>query len=84
MTLAVMTRATLGHTGRPLRADAATQVIYGFVLMSAVLRVIAAFSGSLALLDVSAALWITGFALYVAAYARPLLTRKPAGIEARC
>src|SRR5499427_4340768 len=28
MTLAVMTRAALGHTGQPLKASAATQVIY--------------------------------------------------------
>ncbi len=84
MTLAVMTRATLGHTGRPLRAGAATQLIYGCVMISAVLRISAALAGSPVLLDISAALWIAGFALYVAAYARPLLTRKPAGIEARC
>src|SRR3546814_3749121 len=31
MTLAVMTRATRGHTGRPLEADRATVLIYIFV-----------------------------------------------------
>lgn len=41
MTLAVMTRATLGHTGRTLAADRATIVIYGLVTAGAVLRVTA-------------------------------------------
>ena len=39
MTLAVMTRATLGHTGRPLAASATTQVIYLCALAAALLRV---------------------------------------------
>src|SRR3546814_17710280 len=38
MTLAVMTRATLGHTGRALKADAATAVIYLSVAASAAIR----------------------------------------------
>ena len=47
MTLAVMTRASLGHTGQPLQAGPATQAIYGFVLLAAVLRIVAAFAGSI-------------------------------------
>ena len=39
MTLAVMTRASLGHTGRPLLADGPTHLIYGLVLLAAGLRV---------------------------------------------
>ncbi|MGE0737494.1 MAG: NnrS family protein, partial [Alphaproteobacteria bacterium] len=38
MTLAVMTRATLGHTGRPLHAGVATQLIYALIFCSAILR----------------------------------------------
>src|SRR3546814_16243067 len=41
MTLAVMTRATRGHTGRPLQADRATVLIYILVHLGALLRVIA-------------------------------------------
>lgn len=41
MTLAIMTRASLGHTGRPKRADAKTVLIYGLVNLGAVLRVVA-------------------------------------------
>src|SRR3546814_11953490 len=41
MTLAVMTRATRGHTGRPLEVDRATVAIYFLVHVGALLRVIA-------------------------------------------
>jgi uncharacterized protein involved in response to NO len=47
MTLAVMTRASLGHIGRPLEAGFGTQAIYGLVLAAAVLRIAAAFTGSM-------------------------------------
>jgi uncharacterized protein involved in response to NO len=41
MTLAVMTRATLGHTGRGVSAPSSTKVIYGAVLCAALARVAA-------------------------------------------
>ena len=41
MTLAIMTRATLGHPGRALTADRATCWIYGLVQAGAVMRVAA-------------------------------------------
>jgi len=43
MILAVMTRATLGHTGRALEADRATVLIYVLVTLGAMLRVAAPF-----------------------------------------
>lgn len=42
MTLAVMTRATLGHTGRELTASVQTQLIYAAVFIAAVARICAA------------------------------------------
>jgi uncharacterized protein involved in response to NO len=83
MTLAVMTRATLGHTGHALQAGLATQAIYALVLLAAVMRIIAAFTGALALIDASGAAWIAGFALFVAAYGPLLVLRKPAWSAAR-
>ena len=41
MTLAMMTRATLGHTGRALTADVATVWIYGLAQVGALFRVLA-------------------------------------------
>jgi uncharacterized protein involved in response to NO len=78
MTIAVMTRATLGHTGQPLKAGIATQAIYVLVLMGALLRIAAAFSGSIVLLECGGALWISGFAGFVIVYGPLLATHKPA------
>src|SRR6185312_14453227 len=77
MTLAVMTRATLGHTGQPLQASAATQAIYVCVLIAAVLRICAAFHGSMILLEAAGTLWIAGFAGFALVYAPLLVRRKP-------
>jgi len=84
MTLAVMTRATLGHTGNALHAGPVTQAIYALVFLAAVLRIVAAFTGSLALLDYAGGAWIVGFATFAVVYGRLLVTRKPAWAEARC
>jgi uncharacterized protein involved in response to NO len=75
MTLAVMTRATRGHTGRILSADSTTVAIYLLVNIAALVRVAAAFGGawSMSLLVVSAILWIGAFALFVISYAPMVL-----------
>jgi uncharacterized protein involved in response to NO len=39
MTIAVMTRATLGHTGRQLKASIGTQCVYAAVIAAAVMRI---------------------------------------------
>ncbi len=72
MTLAVMTRATLGHTGQTLHANAATVGLYLCLFGSVVLRLLA---GSLpALLTLSGLLWIATFAGFTMTYG-PLLMR---------
>jgi uncharacterized protein involved in response to NO len=75
MILAVMTRATLGHTGRALRADAATQTIFALVNLAALLRIIGAWTtdGQADLLEVSAFAWVGAFALFAAHYGPMLL-----------
>ena len=77
MTLAVMTRATLGHTGRPLSADRWTVAIYLFVAAAAGLRVAAPFLADvyLPLLWTSGLAWSTAFGLFVVHYGRMLLSR---------
>ena len=77
MILAVMTRASLGHTGRPLRAHPIVAVAYGVVALAVMVRV---FGPKLLAMDyatavlVSAALWIAAFIAYLAVYA-PILVR---------
>jgi uncharacterized protein involved in response to NO len=53
MTLAVMTRASLGHTGQELVASGPTQLIYLCAFIAALTRIIAALAR--ALLDRAAA-----------------------------
>ena len=76
-TLAIMTRASRGHTGRPRVANGATTAIYLLILAAAVVRVAAPFlvDWTLILLAVSAALWALAFAGFVAAYG-PMLCRR--------
>jgi uncharacterized protein involved in response to NO len=79
MTLAVMTRATLGHTGRELRADAATTAIYLAVAAAAATRVAAPAvpEAYTALLWGSGLLWTLAFGLFVLRYGRLHLTHGP-------
>jgi uncharacterized protein involved in response to NO len=78
MILAVMTRATLGHTGRALHADAATITIYALVSAAATLRVLAVWATGTqaALLEVSGLAWVATFALFVAKYGPMLLAQR--------
>ncbi|MFN3513411.1 MAG: NnrS family protein [Phenylobacterium sp.] len=76
MTLAVMTRASRGHTGRDLAADRATTAIYLAVNAGAVLRVAAAFAveAQTPLLAASATLWAMAFGGFALTYGRMLTT----------
>ena len=76
MTLAMMTRATLGHTGRERFADRATVALYLAVNLSAACRVAAAFTPDArpALLVAAGTLWVVAFGLFVVRYG-PMLVR---------
>jgi len=78
MTLAVMTRATLGHTGRALRAGPGTTAIYVLVTIAAVVRILTAFlPGAWTPLVWTAGLaWIAAFAGFVAIYGPMLVGRR--------
>jgi uncharacterized protein involved in response to NO len=74
MTLAVMTRASLGHTGHDLKASWSTQAIYAAVLVAALARVCAALEpGHIdVLLHVAAFAWAAAFLGFAVTYG-PLL-----------
>jgi uncharacterized protein involved in response to NO len=74
MTLAVMTRASLGHTGQALTASPATQGIYVAIIVAALARVAAVASPahSDVLLHVAACGWIVAFLGFAVAFG-PLL-----------
>lgn len=79
MTLAVMTRASLGHSGRDLHATPATTLAYCALIASVLTRVLADVVADLrdVLLDASGGLWIVAFATFVIAYGPMLATPKP-------
>ena len=78
MILAVMTRVSLGHTGRPLHADRITDLIYILVTAAALVRIGAAFAATsyIWLLELSAVLWIAAFGTFVIRYAPFLVSAR--------
>ncbi len=71
MTLAVMTRATLGHTGQALKANRATIAIYLCLFSSVAARWVPEFT------TVSGLFWMAAFGGFVAVYGPALLRAKP-------
>ncbi len=76
MMLAVMARATLGHTGRALVADRLTVWVFALVGLAALARIAAAWPvpGTVALLIASALAWVAAFALFAWRYG-PMMLR---------
>ena len=68
--LAVTTRVSLGHTGRPLHAARLTILAYWVFMFAVLIRVLGPLSGSsyLLLIDLSAAGWMLAFALFTWVY----------------
>ena len=79
MTMAVMTRATLGHTGQPLHAGAGTVVLYLALGASALSRLLADAWPELPLYEISGALWIVAFGGFALVYGPLLLRPRPSG-----
>jgi uncharacterized protein involved in response to NO len=80
MTLAVMTRASLGHTGHALIAGRGTVATYALVTLAALLRLLAPLGGSgyLVLLCLAGLAWSGAFGLFAVLYG-PALMRPRAG-----
>lgn len=76
MTLAVMTRASLGHTGRPRHAGPLTVCIYMLVNVGAVLRVFGPMTGlsTNLIMGVAAVSWSGAYLLFAMVYG-PFLLR---------
>jgi uncharacterized protein involved in response to NO len=85
MTLAVMTRASLGHTGRPLVAGSGTRAIYVLVTLAALLRVLSPLAGAQTMLLLWAAglSWTAAFGLFAILYGRVLTQPRATGHDAR-
>jgi uncharacterized protein involved in response to NO len=82
LTLGMMARVTLGHTGRPLQVPPVLTVAFIAISASAVLRVFGPWLRAdltRSALISSATLWSLAFALYVLSNARFLMTPRPDG-----
>jgi len=78
MTLAIMSRATRGHTGLPLAASGMTTASYAALIAAALLRPLASVWPELAteLLSATGLCWIAAFTFYVVEYGPVLLQRR--------
>ena len=75
MTLAVMTHASLGHTGRPKHAGPLTVCIYLLVSLGAILRVFGpSVELSTLMLGLAAVSWSSAYLLFALVYG-PFLLR---------
>lgn len=82
MTIAVMTRASLGHTGRDLTATLPIRAIYIALGLAAVVRLAAPFApgaATMPLLELAGAAWIAGFAGFAVVFGPMLLRPRFAG-----
>jgi uncharacterized protein involved in response to NO len=81
MTLAVMTRASLGHTGHALSAGPVTKTAYALVTIAAMLRVLSPLAGERAELTLwlAGASWMGAFGLFAFFYGRILVRRRVRG-----
>ncbi|MGB0900195.1 NnrS family protein [Halocynthiibacter sp.] len=75
MMLAVMTRASLGHSGRELRTTWREIFIYSMILIASSIRVIAAFPSPDFLLHIAATAWILAFTGFAILYSPVLFTK---------
>ena len=81
MTLAIMTRATLGHTGRDVLSTPATIAIYGAMLLAALARIAAPLMPVIyyeALLTAGFG-WLLAFGIFLLIYGPMLLRRRNNG-----
>ncbi|CAG0941523.1 hypothetical protein GPROT2_01350 [Gammaproteobacteria bacterium] len=75
MILAMMTRVSLGHTGRPLAVVRPVAIAYVLVAVAALLRSLGpALPGPyMAMIDTAALLWVIAFSIFLVVYT-PILT----------
>lgn len=82
MTLGMMTRVSLGHTGRRIVAGKATTLAYLLLAAAVVVRAAGAFAGPSAWrawMLVAASLWVLAFTMFLFVYSRMLLAPRPDG-----
>jgi len=80
--LAMISRVSLGHTGRPLSPPKAMTFAYAFIMISALVRAFGPWAipeKTLIFIDISGTFWILAFAIFVITYAPMLLKARKDG-----
>lgn len=72
MTLSVMVRATLGHTGRALKVGFGARIIFVAIFLAAILRILAAFDPTMPWISAAGFAWALAFFGFATVYARAL------------
>lgn len=76
MTLSVMVRATLGHTGQQLKAGYGALFIFAAILAAALTRIIAAFTPDMILIELAGGAWAVAFLGFAVVYGAALTSRR--------
>ena len=78
MIIAVMTRASLGHTGNKLKASLGTTVLYIAISISALLRTVEPllYNYNIILINLAGIFWSIAFGLFLFFYSPILLYKK--------
>lgn len=82
LTLGIMARASLGHSGRPLKLSRLTVVIFILITAAACIRVIPPVfipSQYIRFIELSSVLWFLAFLLFAITHARIYLSHRPDG-----
>ncbi len=80
--LAMISRVSLGHTGRPLSPPKPMTIAYLLISLAALVRTFGPWGlpdNTLLFIDISGALWIGAFAIFVIGYAPMLMTPRKDG-----
>ena len=80
--LAMISRVSLGHTGRPLQPPKAMTAAYVLISLAAIIRAFGPWGlpeKTLLFIDISGAFWLAAFAIFVVTYAPMLMSARKDG-----
>jgi uncharacterized protein involved in response to NO len=80
--LAMVSRVSLGHTGRPLQPPKAMTIAYVLIPLAALIRAFGPWAvpeKSLLFIDISGAFWLAAFAIFVITYGPMLISARKDG-----
>ena len=80
--LAMISRVSLGHTGRPLSPPKAMSFAYTAITLAALIRTFGPWAlpeKTLLFIDISGAFWLLAFGIFVATYAPMLMSARKDG-----